>query len=103
MSLAVLRFSLLLGFTACSVHDVPEPVVAAPTGTFRGKILAAPSGATFASYRGIPYALPPTGDRRFALPEAFPKIEVSFLVTMWVCPAAVKDRLDLVSPVLVTR
>ncbi|BFZ09183.1 hypothetical protein BsWGS_12222 [Bradybaena similaris] len=75
MSPAVLWFALLLGFTACSLHDVPEPVVAAPAGTFRGKILASPSGATFASYRGIPYALPPTGERRFALPEAFPKIE----------------------------
>lgn len=53
-----------------------DSVITSPAGTFRGKILTAHSGAEFEAYRGIPYALPPIGDRRFALPQPYPKIKV---------------------------
>lgn len=45
-------------------------VVSAPAGMLRG---VAENGVSV--YRGIPYALPPTGERRWTPPEAFPDWE----------------------------
>ncbi|CAG5136139.1 unnamed protein product [Candidula unifasciata] len=82
----VLCYTLLLGLAVSSNEDVTQPavssnedvtqpVVAAPAGRFRGSILTSLSGNKYAAYKGIPYALPPTGERRFALPEAYPQNE----------------------------
>uniref|UniRef100_A0A0B7B3D6 Carboxylic ester hydrolase n=1 Tax=Arion vulgaris TaxID=1028688 RepID=A0A0B7B3D6_9EUPU len=67
-------FLLPVGFVVC-LNDVSDLITESQAGTFRGKIISAFNGAEFVSYRGIPFALPPTGEKRFALPEPFPKIE----------------------------
>ncbi|BFZ25136.1 hypothetical protein BsWGS_28175 [Bradybaena similaris] len=68
--------SILLALALCYASArTSDPEVHTPAGRFRGKILTSHSGHEYASYRGIPYALPPTGDRRFALPVRHPVIE----------------------------
>ncbi|CAG5130300.1 unnamed protein product [Candidula unifasciata] len=58
----------------CASARSSDPEIRTPAGTFRGKVLTSHSGYEFESYRGIPYALPPTGQRRFALPVRHPVI-----------------------------
>ncbi|CAG5130301.1 unnamed protein product [Candidula unifasciata] len=68
--------SLLVAVVLCCVSvGTSEPEIRTPAGTFRGKVLTSHSGHEYQSYRGIPYALPPTGHRRFALPVRHPVIE----------------------------
>ncbi|BFZ25138.1 hypothetical protein BsWGS_28177 [Bradybaena similaris] len=68
--------SILLALALCYASArTSDPEVHTPAGRFRGKILTSHSGHEYASYRRIPYALPPTGDRRFALPVRHPVIE----------------------------
>ncbi|XP_053985421.1 uncharacterized protein LOC128879892 [Hylaeus volcanicus] len=57
----------------CSVQSVPSrPEAIAPTGKIRGSILNSRLGRKIYSFRGVRYAEPPTGDRRFkvAIPAA---------------------------------
>ncbi|KAK7476543.1 hypothetical protein BaRGS_00032223 [Batillaria attramentaria] len=49
------------------------PVIDAPWGRVSGKDLTVAGGtASFYGYLGIPYALPPVGERRFARPQPHP-------------------------------
>jgi para-nitrobenzyl esterase len=49
--------------------------VEAPAGTICGLVIAAPAGTgrPLYSYRGIPYALPPVADLRWAAPQPYPR------------------------------
>ncbi|CAG5130299.1 unnamed protein product [Candidula unifasciata] len=74
--------SLLVAVVLCCANvGASEPEVRTPAGTFRGKVLTSHSGHQYESYRGIPYALPPTGHRRFALPVRHPVIEGAYNAT----------------------
>ena len=52
----------------------PVPEVTLPQGTVRGSLLYRPDFAQpVEAFRGIPYALPPIGDLRFARPQPVPE------------------------------
>ena len=52
--------------SSCSEDEV---LVQLPDGMVRGSLETSASGMNFYSFYGIPYALPPTGKRRFMRPE----------------------------------
>lgn len=56
----------LLDFAAAEVH---APVVKIKNGTLSGLIMKTRRGREFASFRGIPYAIPPLGELRFEPPK----------------------------------
>ena len=58
------------GLQASAADPKPNAVTEAPVGSLQGE---AGDGVTV--YRGIPFALAPVGERRWALPEAFPDWE----------------------------
>lgn len=61
------RVLLSFGFLVVVIGD---PVVEGDLGRIRGKILGV-LDEDIEAFLGIPYAKPPVGDLRFALPEAF--------------------------------
>lgn len=57
-----------------SARPYPTPAVTIPQGTIQGKILYRSDFAQdVEAFRGIPYALPPVGDLRFARPRPVPE------------------------------
>ena len=60
-------FSLLLCLHVSFSED--RVFIQLPEGTVRGGLEKSDSGLKFYSFYGIPYALPPTGKRRFKKPE----------------------------------
>jgi len=56
-------FVVLLSVVLAFASDDPE--VIAPTGRIRGSILTSRLGKKIYSFRGVRYAEPPTGQRRF--------------------------------------
>ncbi|KAL8564528.1 hypothetical protein ACOMHN_003286 [Nucella lapillus] len=56
--------------TVCSV-----PIIHAPWGALRGISMQGDGGRKMNAYMGIPYAVPPVGERRFKKPEAHPGLE----------------------------
>ncbi|KAL8572556.1 hypothetical protein ACOMHN_040460 [Nucella lapillus] len=63
-------FLALMTQTVCSV-----PVIHAPWGALRGISVQGDGGRKMNAYMGIPYAVPPVGERRFKKPEAHPGLE----------------------------
>ena len=51
----------------------PAPELHCPAGRLRGSTLRTELGARICSYRGIPYARPPLGSRRFRRSEPLPE------------------------------
>jgi para-nitrobenzyl esterase len=90
---AALALPVVLSFLGCRRSPIPQANVTtgevdadigAPTHdvtTDRGVVRGVAHGATYA-YRGIPYAAPPTGARRFAAPEDVPP---------WTAPRDARD------------
>uniref|UniRef100_A0A0B7AJG0 Carboxylesterase type B domain-containing protein n=1 Tax=Arion vulgaris TaxID=1028688 RepID=A0A0B7AJG0_9EUPU len=73
---------LLLFIVSCvssDSHDENTRIqVATPSGTFRGIIQQSLQSHSYAAFLGIPYALPPVGNLRFAKPEPYPHIDTVF-------------------------
>ncbi|KAL8565178.1 hypothetical protein ACOMHN_003965 [Nucella lapillus] len=65
-----LLFLALMTHTVCSV-----PVIHAPWGALRGISVQGDGGRKVNAYMGIPYAVPPVGERRLRKPEAHPGLE----------------------------
>ncbi|XP_076231555.1 esterase E4-like [Calliopsis andreniformis] len=63
----VVFFCVICVVTAQNVNS-EQPVVSAPTGQIRGSILTSRLGKKIYSFRGVRYAEPPTGPRRFQPP-----------------------------------
>ena len=62
-------FQLFSPISACTA-----PVkVSAPAGILKGVCGKTRKGRRLTSFKGIPYALPPTGGLRFARPQPFPE------------------------------
>ncbi|KAJ7464059.1 carotenoid ester lipase precursor [Mycena latifolia] len=77
-----LNFGLLFGAVLLQALAATGAILAAPTvvldsGTFHGTA----SSSTTQSFLGIPFALPPTGDRRFRLPAPIPAYSGTFTAT----------------------
>jgi len=61
------------------VKEVKPPVtVAAPGGTYVGRILTTAGGTKYNVFRGIPYAEPPVGDLRFRKPVSKGKLDSEY-------------------------
>ncbi|KAH9514798.1 hypothetical protein Btru_023657 [Bulinus truncatus] len=74
--------NLCLLFTlVCHVHSLPSVVVNATFGQIKGIETTASNNQTYFSFRGIPYALPPLGNLRFAKPVPHPNLEYPFDAT----------------------
>ncbi|XP_076396750.1 uncharacterized protein LOC100876166 [Megachile rotundata] len=69
MKLFEVLLFLVIGYAHCCAH---HPEVGAPTGRIRGSILNSRLGKKIYTFRGVRYAEPPTGNRRFqiAIPAA---------------------------------
>merc|ERR1719315_954573 len=65
MQLNILMFFVHI-YLSCSEDQVE---VELPEGRVRGSVEISDMGRRFYSFYGIPYALPPTGERRFKRPE----------------------------------
>ena len=46
-----------------------DPVVLTKNGNVKGRLVSSPSGPRVEQFLGIPFAKPPTGERRYAKPE----------------------------------
>lgn len=57
-----------LGLTA--KDEKKWPTVKTPLGKIKGTYELSANGRKYESYRGIPYALPPTGERRFEVSDS---------------------------------
>lgn len=71
---AVTTLILLLGperFVPGLKQSRKAPLVEAPCGSMTGLLLMTRRGRYLDAYRGIPFARPPLGARRFARPEPF--------------------------------
>ena len=56
----------------CAALSSAAPLIASPWGRLLGVDLVAPGGAAYSGYLGVPYALPPLGERRWRRPEPHP-------------------------------
>ncbi|XP_076437361.1 acetylcholinesterase-like [Babylonia areolata] len=55
--------------------------VVTPVGVLQGTEDIAPNGLPYFAFRGIPYAQPPVGERRWQLPEAMPEFDAVYNAT----------------------
>ncbi|KAF2194347.1 alpha/beta-hydrolase [Zopfia rhizophila CBS 207.26] len=69
---------LLDSISATLDAALQRPVVTLPQGRIVGKKLTGEWPQTLESFRGIPYAVPPTGDRRFRPLETLPNSTITF-------------------------
>ena len=94
--MAVSTLSVMLCVVAVSVGAAPT--VEAPWGRISGKDVRSPSGVPYHAYQGIPFALPPVGQRRFAKPEPHPGLGAGrvFNATSlgYICPQLELEVLD---------
>ncbi|CAK1547562.1 unnamed protein product [Leptosia nina] len=58
----------MMGIIPLTIYLERQPVVNSPSGEFRGGYNVTRKGRQFETYRGIPYAEPPTGELRFQPP-----------------------------------
>jgi len=64
--------AIIFVLCACCVYsqDVDRPIITVQQGQVQGVTLTNNNNRTYFAFRGIPYAQPPTGSRRFQRPEA---------------------------------
>ncbi|PBK67236.1 alpha/beta-hydrolase [Armillaria solidipes] len=69
---------VLLGLHACIVTSAVISSRAAPTVTLDSATFTGTNSGAVSKFLGIPFAQPPTGDRRFRLPETHPAYNGSY-------------------------
>ncbi|KAK0185686.1 carotenoid ester lipase precursor [Armillaria mellea] len=69
---------VLLGLQACIVTSAVISSRAGPTVTLDSATFTGTTSGTVSKFLGIPFAQPPTGDRRFRLPETHPAYNGSY-------------------------
>ena len=78
------KYSLLLCASLLSLLPASQcdvTVVSAPAGRFQGEVKSDTEGHSYVAFRGIPFAKPPVGPRRFAKPEPLDKLGGCFTCT----------------------
>ena len=63
MNSSILFVVLLYVVNFCLAEDRPR--VSTPLGSIEGHYLISHQGNRYEGYEGVPYALPPVGDKRF--------------------------------------
>ncbi|KAK0460006.1 carotenoid ester lipase precursor [Desarmillaria tabescens] len=69
---------VLIGLHACIVTSAVISSRAAPSVTLDSATFAGTTSGSVSKFLGIPFAQPPTGDRRFRLPETLPAYNGSY-------------------------
>lgn len=67
---ALLFLSLVNRGLGAKDEQKKSPIVKTPLGKIKGTYGLSANGRKYESYQGIPYALPPTGERRFEVNSA---------------------------------
>ena len=77
--LTLMYITLLFSDTRANINTL----AVTSSGSIQGHVIQSHTGGAVVEYLGIPYALPPVGDRRYADPETYQKLPGELIIHLY--------------------